>query len=62
MKQALLFCIVSLFYISMLGQAPQEIRIIFSEITEDSFKWRVETPDENGNWTYNQYLMAKRIL
>ncbi|MEO0626130.1 MAG: hypothetical protein AAFY91_04020 [Bacteroidota bacterium] len=40
--------------------SPQT-RIIFSEITDDSFKWRTESQDENGNWTYQFYMLANRI-
>ncbi|MEM6379246.1 MAG: hypothetical protein AAF705_13630 [Bacteroidota bacterium] len=39
-----------------------KMRIIFSEITKDSFKWHVETPNKDGEWTHNQYLMAKRLM
>ncbi|MEM8567927.1 MAG: hypothetical protein AAGF85_15800 [Bacteroidota bacterium] len=48
-------------HMKSMGQDSTQWRIIFSEITQDSFKWRQESRSESGDWTFQQYLTGVRI-
>ncbi|MEM9856436.1 MAG: hypothetical protein AAF843_03740 [Bacteroidota bacterium] len=49
-------------WMTPVNTGEQKSRIIFSDITPDSFKWRNESQNEAGEWEYNHYLTGKRIL
>ncbi|MEM9983645.1 MAG: hypothetical protein AAF804_00990, partial [Bacteroidota bacterium] len=48
-------------YLTSEAEADKNWRIVFYEISSDSFKWRQEFLQEDGSWKYEYYLTGKKI-